>query len=237
MGAHILRYVKRKLLFKYPIGGVTNLKKKLCTNLINSNTKIDNYDYLLILDFEATCDKKKFEQEIIEFPCLKINMNTLREESRFHKYVRPVINPKLTNFCTELTGIIQEMVDDEPTFNEVYLLFEQWRKSEGLTDDNSIYVTSGDWDLGYMMPRQCAISKIQVPSHMMTWIDIKKLYGINYNCYCGSLIEIFRVFNIEFDGRNHSGIIKRLSKLNIKFTPTSNLTLSKNGYKVQSKKI
>ena len=29
------------------------------------------------------------------------------------------------------------MVDDEPTFNEVYLLFEQWRKSEGLTGDET----------------------------------------------------------------------------------------------------
>ena len=52
-------------------------------------------DYLLILDFEATCtkDRKIDPQEIIEFPCLKLNAKTLKIESVFHQYVRPTENP------------------------------------------------------------------------------------------------------------------------------------------------
>ncbi|XP_020934000.1 ERI1 exoribonuclease 3-like isoform X3 [Sus scrofa] len=48
------------------------------------------YHYFLVLDFE----------EIIEFPILKLNGWTMEIESTFHVYVRPVVHPQLTPFCT-----------------------------------------------------------------------------------------------------------------------------------------
>ena len=64
-----------------------------------------------MIDFEATCGAKGSEpkpQEIIEFPCALLNTNKGFEiEAIFHEYVRPVHNPMLTRFCTELTGITQ----------------------------------------------------------------------------------------------------------------------------------
>lgn len=70
------------------------------------------YDYFLVLDFEATCDKGKRikPQEIIEFPVLKVNAKTYQEESKFRQFVRPTHNPKLTDFCTELTKIQQVLL-------------------------------------------------------------------------------------------------------------------------------
>ena len=68
------------------------------------------YDYLLVLDFEATCNKASMlkPQEIIEFPCALINTKkSFDVVSIFHEYVRPVHHPTLTTFCTELTGITQ----------------------------------------------------------------------------------------------------------------------------------
>ena len=69
------------------------------------------YDYLLVLDFEATCGNKGYEptpQEIIEFPCAMISTKKNFEiVSIFHEYIRPIHNPTLTTFCTELTGITQ----------------------------------------------------------------------------------------------------------------------------------
>ena len=63
-------------------------------------------DYYLVLDFEATCDNRTrlTPQEIIEFPVLKVNANTLKKEAEFHTYVRPTFHPVLTPFCAELTG-------------------------------------------------------------------------------------------------------------------------------------
>ena len=72
------------------------------------------YDFLLVVDFEATCDIKGSEpkpQEIIEFPCALISTKKSFEVvSVFHEYVRPVRNPILSCFCTELTGITQVSV-------------------------------------------------------------------------------------------------------------------------------
>ena len=72
-------------------------------------TKPQKFQYLLALDFEATClkDRPIDPQEIIEIPCLKISSRTFQVESIFHSYVRPVHHPKLSNFCVELTGINQ----------------------------------------------------------------------------------------------------------------------------------
>uniref|UniRef100_A0A7N9CAI8 ERI1 exoribonuclease family member 3 n=1 Tax=Macaca fascicularis TaxID=9541 RepID=A0A7N9CAI8_MACFA len=108
------------------------------------------YHYFLVLDFEATCDKPQIHpQEIIEFPILKLNGRTMEIESTFHMYVQPVVHPQLTPFCTELTGIIQAMVDGQPSLQQVLERVDEWMAKEGLLDPNvkSIFVTCGDWDL------------------------------------------------------------------------------------------
>ena len=71
--------------------------------------RAQNYDYFLVLDFEATCDEQRGfnPPEIIEFPTVILNTKTLQPEGEFHHYVKPTVNPKLTAFCTELTGIQQ----------------------------------------------------------------------------------------------------------------------------------
>lgn len=63
-------------------------------------------EYLLILDFEATCGGNG-EGEIIEFPTLLYDLRKNEVQTQFHEYVKPVRHPTLTKFCTELTGITQ----------------------------------------------------------------------------------------------------------------------------------
>ena len=73
------------------------------------------YDYILVLDFEATCDdKEKISQEIIEFPILMVDTKFFEIQSTFHQYVEPQINKKLSEFCTNLTGITNDMVTGKP---------------------------------------------------------------------------------------------------------------------------
>lgn len=70
---------------------------------------MDGLQILLVLDFEATCEKdsKTFLNEIIEIPVVMLDLSRNRVIAEFHRYVKPVVNPKLTPFCTELTGITQ----------------------------------------------------------------------------------------------------------------------------------
>lgn len=65
--------------------------------------------FLLILDFEATCGDTVHpdDREIIEFPTLLYNVRQKKVQATFQEYVRPMLQPTLTEFCTALTGITQ----------------------------------------------------------------------------------------------------------------------------------
>ena len=63
--------------------------------------------YLLVLDFEATCGDGIRDQEIIELPTFVYDFEEDKVLATFHEYIRPIANPRLTEFCTKLTGIEQ----------------------------------------------------------------------------------------------------------------------------------
>ena len=68
-----------------------------------------------------------FKQEK-PFPSF-IGIHSIAEQfhySIFSSYVRPRINPLLSKFCKELTGIEQSQVDKAPYFPVVFKLFTQW---------------------------------------------------------------------------------------------------------------
>ncbi|WP_247538946.1 3'-5' exonuclease [Ralstonia pseudosolanacearum] len=74
----------------------------------------------LVVDLEATCsdDMATWQIETIEIGGVWVAAggNVL---DVFQAFVRPVVNPVLTPFCSTLTGIRQADVDGAPTFNAV----------------------------------------------------------------------------------------------------------------------
>ena len=137
------------------------------------------YDYLVIIDFEATCEEDKNHQdpqEIIEFPAVVLDTRSLETIAQFQRYVRPVLRPKLSDFCTKLTGITQEKVEEAEVFEVVLKEFVDWMNSLGLVvgeeGEESVkegerkqycFVTHGDWDLKEMLPKQWGHS-FSIPS-------------------------------------------------------------------------
>ena len=112
--------------------------------------KLSNYlnegYYIACVDLEATCCNRgtiaRGESEIIEFGCsIYDSMNkTIVEE--FNVFVRPVIHPKLTKFCKELTTIEQEQVDTADVWEDVVKkISEVFSKY-----DNLIWVSWGSYD-------------------------------------------------------------------------------------------
>ncbi|KER28185.1 hypothetical protein T265_04941 [Opisthorchis viverrini] len=168
------------------------------------------FKYFLVLDFEATCERntKLRPAEIIEFPVVKLNSQTLLQEGVFHHYVRPVFHPELTDFCTELTGIIQDMVDNQPRLEEVLQLFDEWLVKEKLTgtENTFSFVTCGDWDLRTMLPSQCRELGIPVPHYFKQWINIKQTFQDVRGLFPHSLPHMLADLNLPLQGRHHSGI-------------------------------
>ncbi|MBK9254127.1 MAG: exonuclease domain-containing protein [Saprospiraceae bacterium] len=82
----------------------------------------------IIFDLEATCwlgRPPKGLNEIIEIGAVKVNEYG-EWKSSFNKFVKPTINPVLSDFCKKLTSISQEDVDRTKTFPHIISAFQDW---------------------------------------------------------------------------------------------------------------
>ncbi|KAJ6232919.1 3'-5' exonuclease eri1-related [Anaeramoeba flamelloides] len=172
-------------------------------------------EYVLVLDFEATCGYLKHQtSEIIEFPVVVLNLKTLKIESEFHYYVKPVLNPRLSKRCTKLTGINQGMVNQGKTFCEVLLMFEKWLLKLGLINKQGEktklweILTCSDTDLQAFLEQQLKLYRSERPPYLKTWVDIQPICAqfVSMETKTPSLSNMLEFLNLEIEGRLHSGI-------------------------------
>ena len=99
----------------------------------------------IIFDLEATCinDRQaQFTNEIIEIGAVKLDQN-LAQVDTFQTFIRPTINPILSDFCVNLTTIQQQDVDDGVGFEEALQRFAHWITSTG---DEVVLLSWGYYD-------------------------------------------------------------------------------------------
>ncbi|PRP87432.1 counting factor associated protein [Planoprotostelium fungivorum] len=166
------------------------------------------YEYFLILDFEAQCEEniRLKPQEIVEFPVLALNSLTLKVDHVFHTYVRPTVYPNITPFCTQLTGITQDMTDGGFELRRVLELFEDWLQHTGLSSKKWTFVTCGDWDLNTCLPSEARDKKMNLEPHMKRWLNIKKMADVFWGGHCRGMLDILKRIDLDLSGRHHSGI-------------------------------
>ncbi|XP_011901416.1 PREDICTED: 3'-5' exoribonuclease 1 isoform X4 [Cercocebus atys] len=187
--------------FKLETRGVKDVLKKRLKNyykkqklmLKESNCADSYYDYICIIDFEATCEEgnpPEFVHEIIEFPVVLLNTHTLEIEDTFQQYVRPEINTQLSDFCISLTGITQDQVDRADTFPQVLKKVIDWMKLKELgTKYKYSILTDGSWDMSKFLNIQCQLSRLKYPPFAKKWINIRKSYGNFYKGEVSAWIE------------------------------------------------
>ncbi|AYU79165.1 phosphotransferase, putative [Leishmania donovani] len=183
------------------------------------------FDAYVVLDFEATCeeDRRIADAEVIEFPMILVDARTATPVAEFQRYVRPVKNPVLSRFCTELTGITQDMVSGRDPFPVVYCEALQFLAEAGLGDAPPMrsycVVTCGDWDLKTMLPAQMRVSGQQgTPLSFQRWCNLKKCMsqlGFGNGSGCGGaapplrpsgMPDMLQMLGLPLQGRHHSGI-------------------------------
>ncbi|NXQ24492.1 ERI2 exoribonuclease, partial [Alaudala cheleensis] len=182
------------------------------------------FAFLIVLDFEATCwgDRGQRGPEIIEFPAVLLNTSTGAIESEFHTYVQPQEHPILSEFCTELTGITQNQVDEGVPLNICLSQFLKWiqkiqKEKKIIFSTNSqsnstseakecAFVTWTDWDLGVCLHYECRRKQLRKPDILNSWIDLKATYRAFYNRKPKGLNGALQDLGIAFEGREHSGL-------------------------------
>ncbi len=165
------------------------------------------YNYLIILDFEANCleDKQIYPQEIIEFPCIvyDVQNDIINRNMDFSYFINPDI--PITEFCTNLTSITQEMVNNKPKLNEILDLHKKWMIDNNLLN-NSLFVTCGDWDLKTALPNHCKYMNIEYSNYFKEWCNIKKLFSSFYGIKSYGMKTMLDKLNISLEGTHHRGI-------------------------------
>lgn len=193
------------------------------------------YDYYAVLDLEATCEEGRrngptYQAEVIELPTVLLDGRTMRVVDEFQSYVRPVVNPTLTAFCTELTGIQQSWVDGSPAFEAALRLHTGWLRQHGLAVNGApghswACVTCGDWDLKTMLPDQLRLlhrgdsgrgvksrtaSRKALAKHFQRWVNIKQVYAqcvpTGRRQKASDMTGMLRGLGLTLEGRHHSGI-------------------------------
>ncbi|ORZ39506.1 ribonuclease H-like domain-containing protein [Catenaria anguillulae PL171] len=186
-------------------------------------------DWILVIDVEATCEDGKafnFFNEIIELPCILLNRNG-DKVAEFFTHVRPTLNPRLTAYCTRLTGVTQAQVDGAPTWPKALEQFEAWLIAQGVADKDMLdpKVTSaeiecrrnkvliacdGPWDVRDFLRRSCDLDHIPTPFYFKRFVDLRKytqdtVYR-SYNERRGGLDGLLAYWGLTFQGRPHSGL-------------------------------
>ncbi|NWT18853.1 ERI2 exoribonuclease, partial [Vireo altiloquus] len=157
-----------------------------------------------------------------EFPAVLLNTSTGEIESEFHMYVQPQENPILSEFCTGLTGITQNQVDEGVPLNICLSQFLKWiekiqkEKKIIFTTDSQCnstseakacaFVTWTDWDLGVCLHYECKRKQLRKPEILNSWIDLKATYRAFYNRKPKGLNGALQDLGIAFEGREHSGL-------------------------------
>ncbi|KAJ3236254.1 3'-5' exoribonuclease 1 [Chytriomyces hyalinus] len=169
------------------------------------------FDFYCVFDVEATCreDNVGWKHEVIEFPVVLVCGRTFETIAEFRSFVRPVLNPVLSDFCTQLTGITQDQVDTAPTFPEVLKLFEAFLSRYKVKHGRMRFITDGPWDIRDFVRNQCVYSDIRRPAYFDTYLDLRRIFTKFYGRKGGkraNLNGMLSLLNMEFEGRQHSGI-------------------------------
>lgn len=169
----------------------------------------------IVLDLEATCWEKKDRQpnEITEIGaiCIDENQKVLGE---FNCFVKPIVHPTLSDFCTKLTSITQSDVDSAQKFPEALVEFTGWIAS---FEDDYILCSWGFYDR-VQFKNDCVLHKLDI-SWLENHISLKHQYGKIKNKRPIGMKKALKKEGIDLEGTHHRGIddTRNISKIFIKY--------------------
>jgi len=112
----------------------------------------------IIFDLEASCWLGRPPHginEVIEIGAVKVN-DYNEVESIFSKFIKPTVNPILSDFCTRLTSITQTDVDRSKTFPFIIQEFMDWI---GI-DEDFVLISWGKYDKQQLI-QDCELHKME----------------------------------------------------------------------------
>lgn len=166
---------------------------------------LNQYDYYLVLDLEATCCNqetiKRHEMEIIEVGSVMVEAQNLTIVDEFQTFIKPVRYPVLTEFCQSLTSITQTQVDQAPEYKQAITQLKKWLSNY----PNAVFGSWGDYDRNqfkqdskfHNVPFPIAYPHVNLKKWFSNAQGLPKRYG---------MAEALQLAGIALEGTHHRGI-------------------------------
>ena len=171
----------------------------------------------IVVDLEATCWEgvRSADMETIEIGAVALGRANGPLESEFGTFVRPVIQPRLSDFCTVLTSIRQEDVDGADLFPDALQRLQAWIGSEPFC-----LCSWGNYDLNQLR-NDCRRHNLQLPpTFEHGHLDLKKEFAKVFHVKRCGMARAMEVAGLPLQGAHHRGIddarnIARLATLTL----------------------
>jgi 3'-5' exoribonuclease 1 len=169
----------------------------------------------IIVDLEATCwrDMQDRERmEIIEIGAVRLPSGPGPAGDEFQRFVRPVQEPVLSDFCRELTSITQPDVDAAATFPSVFGELVEWIGPLPFT-----LCSWGAYDLNQFR-LDCRRHAIELPATFERHINLKAEFARKFKVRPPGMSAALKIAGMGLEGTHHRGIddarnIARLARL------------------------
>ena len=166
----------------------------------------------IIVDLEATCWKEgtsPARQEIIEIGAMLMPTSNALPEKEFACFVKPIAEPKLSDFCIELTTVQQQDVDDADYFYGVFPDFIEWIGNEPFR-----LCSWGAYDLNQFRI-DCNRHGLAFPESFEQHINLKKAFAEWKGIKPCGMKAALGILDLPLEGQHHRGIddVRNIAKI------------------------
>jgi inhibitor of KinA sporulation pathway (predicted exonuclease) len=154
----------------------------------------------VIVDLEATCWERgtaPSRRETIEIGAVQLASATFPLTSQFSRFVRPVAEPTLSDFCAQLTSIRQADLDAAGTFDAVLLEFVAWIGSEPF-----VLASWGAYDVGQFRV-DCVRHGPSLPASFERHINLKREFAQQRGIRPCGMRRALELEGVPLTGRHH----------------------------------
>lgn len=191
----------------------------------------------IIFDLEATCWTKKGDvdngypvspytnfdsgldslnaMEVIEIGAVALSVDendNFKELGTYDAFVRPTLNPQLSEFCMALTSITQEEINKAEPIEVILPEFIEWARS---FNGEAYFVSWGMFDKAIMERMKNKQNKnIDIKYFVKNHFSIKHR-AANVGLFAKGTVKTLNKLGLSFDGFNHRGIddAKNIAKI------------------------
>lgn len=181
---------------------------------MNLQTHFKTYPTIVVYDTEFTTWEGAMERgwsgenehrELVQLAAQKIDVEAETVLDSFERFVRPVINPQLSQYFTDLTHITQEQVAAEGV--DFARMLEEFLRWSGEAQMCSYSARGGDYSDAEVLNENIGLYELGIT---LPWERFDNLYfafqagGIDTTKYNSG--KLYQAFDLDLDGHQHNAM-------------------------------